>query len=294
MAGRRDEALERSWAPWTQMARIPTFHIWTSYLHAWLDRRVPDMLEVREALSSLKVMEDPEAIFQEGWLLCDVGEFERGLEHCTAPSTRATTWRRCSRADRSSTPSVTEPAFQADARDGARRPRATRSPHSASRRRASPRTTMKTLARACDKAEIVRRLKTISPDSPRRWGRMSAHQMICHLSDSFLARDRPAPGEPGHGTTAADALKWFALYGRSTGRGGIRPDRRVDQQQGGTRPIDFASRHRAARDAGGDDHDARPRCFHGRQHPIFGPMSESAWMRWAYLHMDHHLRQFGC
>ena len=32
-------------------------------------------------------MDDPEAIFQEGWLLCDVGEFERGLEHCTAPST---------------------------------------------------------------------------------------------------------------------------------------------------------------------------------------------------------------
>jgi hypothetical protein len=28
-------------------------------------------------------------------------------------------------------------------------------------------------------------------------------------------------------------------------------------------------------------------------HPIFGPMSEAAWLRWGYLHADHHLRQFG-
>jgi hypothetical protein len=28
-------------------------------------------------------------------------------------------------------------------------------------------------------------------------------------------------------------------------------------------------------------------------HPIFGPMSRENWMRWGYLHADHHLRQFG-
>jgi len=27
--------------------------------------------------------------------------------------------------------------------------------------------------------------------------------------------------------------------------------------------------------------------------PIFGDMSEAEWMRWGYLHCDHHLRQFG-
>ena len=30
-----------------------------------------------------------------------------------------------------------------------------------------------------------------------------------------------------------------------------------------------------------------------RPHPVFGPMTEAAWLRWAYLHTDHHLRQFG-
>ena len=28
-------------------------------------------------------------------------------------------------------------------------------------------------------------------------------------------------------------------------------------------------------------------------HPMFGPMTDADWMRWGYLHADHHLRQFG-
>ena len=33
------------------------------------------------ALGALKIQDDPEAIFQEGWLLCDVGEHEAGLDY---------------------------------------------------------------------------------------------------------------------------------------------------------------------------------------------------------------------
>jgi len=29
------------------------------------------------------------------------------------------------------------------------------------------------------------------------------------------------------------------------------------------------------------------------EHPLFGPMSRAEWLRWGYLHMDHHFRQFG-
>ena len=38
---------------------------------------------------------------------------------------------------------------------------------------------------------------------------------------------------------------------------------------------------------------AQPRAFAFRTHPMFGDMSERDWMRWGYLHADHHLRQFG-
>ena len=65
----------------TQMARIQTFHTWTSYLQAWLDRRVADMRAAQASLGALKIWNDPEAIFQIGILLCDVGEFETGLDY---------------------------------------------------------------------------------------------------------------------------------------------------------------------------------------------------------------------
>ena len=35
--------------------------------------------------------------------------------------------------------------------------------------------------------EVIDRLGRLEPTSPRRWGTMTAHEMVCHLSDSFLA-----------------------------------------------------------------------------------------------------------
>jgi serine/threonine protein kinase/tetratricopeptide (TPR) repeat protein len=80
LAGRRDEALSVL-NGMTQMARIQTFHTWTSYLRAWIDRRVPDMLAAQSSLNQLKIMNDPEALFQIGTLFCDVGEFDAGLSY---------------------------------------------------------------------------------------------------------------------------------------------------------------------------------------------------------------------
>ena len=57
---------------------MPLFKTWTEHLGAWLDRRVPQMLEEIAKLSKLAIYDDPEALFQEGWLLCDVGAHEQG------------------------------------------------------------------------------------------------------------------------------------------------------------------------------------------------------------------------
>jgi hypothetical protein len=38
------------------------------------------MLHGLSTLTDLKVQDDPEAIFQEGWLLCDAGEHSKGFE----------------------------------------------------------------------------------------------------------------------------------------------------------------------------------------------------------------------
>jgi hypothetical protein len=151
---------------------------------------------------------------------------------------------------------------------------------------------MNTLARERCKAELLRRLKTLSPESPRRWGRMTAHQMVCHLADSC----RMAIGERQVSVASRPidrtVIKWIALYLPAPWPAGVPTRPEVNAEMSGTRPNDFAAdvaelaalvEALAAR-RGRNDWPA---------HPIFGRMSERAWHRWGYLHMDHHLRQFG-
>jgi hypothetical protein len=150
---------------------------------------------------------------------------------------------------------------------------------------------MKTLARQRDKMEILQRLKQVRPDSVRRWGRMSAHQMICHLSDSFRVVIGQKPVSDAGGLFQRTILKWIALYAPMRWPPGIRTMPEVDQELGGTRPVDFnadvaqleALVELITRQSPGVEWQA---------HPIFGRMSDAAWLRWSYLHMDHHLRQF--
>ena len=151
---------------------------------------------------------------------------------------------------------------------------------------------MKTLARPQDKAELLSRLTRVSAQSQRRWGKMSPHQMICHLSDAFRMAIERKPVSPASGLLQRTLVKWIALYVPVRWPAGIDTRPEIDQECDGTRPSDFAADvaqlqallERVAVQAKGTD---------WPPHPIFGAMSEGAWLRWGYLHMDHHLRQFG-
>src|SRR4030095_14736698 len=78
LSGGRDEA-RRAVLKMRETSRLATFLSWTGYLEAWLDGRVTDMLVGMAALDRLQIWEHPEAIFQEGGLLCDVGAHDEGL-----------------------------------------------------------------------------------------------------------------------------------------------------------------------------------------------------------------------
>jgi hypothetical protein len=151
---------------------------------------------------------------------------------------------------------------------------------------------MKTMARPADKAEIIRRLKMVRPDCSRRWGRMSAHQMVCHLSDAFRLVTHQKTASPATGIVQSTLIKWIALYLPFRWPQGVPTRPEMDQEIEGTKPGDFAADLADLESLleritiVGTDYD-------WPAHPIFGRMSESAWKRWAYLHVDHHLRQFG-
>jgi hypothetical protein len=151
---------------------------------------------------------------------------------------------------------------------------------------------MKTLARQRDKAELVHRLRALPPDSVGHWGRMSVHQMVCHLCDGFRMGTREKPVRSIAGQLRGTTIKWIALWLPMRWPPGIRTTPEIDQARLGTPPTEFAA-DVAQLEALLDLVTAQPRKFAWQAHPLFGRMSEAAWLRWGYLHVDHHLRQFG-
>ena len=152
---------------------------------------------------------------------------------------------------------------------------------------------MRSLANPSDVAELRRRIQLVRADSPRHWGQMTASQMICHLLDAFVMG---TPGQPissvahlGNRTL----IKWIALYAPARWPQGIPTRPELDQVAGGGRTPAAFDQDIAALLAAVDAAATDERFFHHRAHPIFGPLSRAAWLRWGWLHVDHHLRQFG-
>jgi hypothetical protein len=152
---------------------------------------------------------------------------------------------------------------------------------------------MKLLSDPKCRLEIQARLERIGPDTAHRWGKMNASQMICHLSDCFLGVMGDRPMEIPRGVTLLSLMKWFALYAPVQWPKGVPTRPEFDQHGGGgTPPAQFEADMRILL-ASMAKFTAQPRSFHFRPHPMFKEMSEKDWMRWGYLHTDHHLRQFG-
>jgi hypothetical protein len=158
--------------------------------------------------------------------------------------------------------------------------------------RADHQRSMKTFARPADRAELLQRLKRVRPQSAPRWGRMSAHQMVCHLADGYRIALGRKPVACSTGIFEQTIVKWFALYAPLRWPPGVRTAPELDQECGGSAPSDFAA-DAAELEALLDLIAADPASVDTQLHPLFGRMSRAAWLRWAYLHMDHHLRQFG-
>jgi serine/threonine protein kinase/tetratricopeptide (TPR) repeat protein len=81
VAGRVDEA-RALLATMGQTAPTHPFEKWrVHHLAAWLDHRVEDMIAGLAELEGTKILDDPEIIFQQGFIFCHLGEHVRGLDY---------------------------------------------------------------------------------------------------------------------------------------------------------------------------------------------------------------------
>jgi len=148
---------------------------------------------------------------------------------------------------------------------------------------------MKSLASRGVLSETKERLRRVTPEDKALWGKMSATQMVRHLSCAYdvALADRdvgPMKGPPPW------LLKFAAL------RSGLRWPKNT-----ATTPELIAALEEESKGTFTDLIDEAVAKMEAvatgvrwqGSHPMFGKMSAKDWMRWGYLHADHHLRQFG-
>ena len=150
---------------------------------------------------------------------------------------------------------------------------------------------MRTLANPGDLQLIQLRLSMLTERDAAAWGRMNAHQMIRHLSDSMgvpLGEIRVADAEVSW--LQRLALKWAALYVPLKWRPNFPTRPELDQCSLNLPLGDFETDRRKAIALAEHLSEAE---LEGRRHPYFGAVTRAQWLRWGWLHADHHLRQFG-
>ena len=150
---------------------------------------------------------------------------------------------------------------------------------------------MRALGSRADCDSIAQRIAALTAADRRIWGRMSVDQMVCHLCDSYLGALGEKALSPATGLLERTFVKWMALYFPAKWPHGVKTRPEVEQGVSGTPPVGF-ERDRAALLAVFERF-CKESANYAATHPVFGAMSRQDWLRWGYLHADHHLRQFG-
>ena len=147
---------------------------------------------------------------------------------------------------------------------------------------------MRTMFDPATHAEVRARILQLGPDTARRWGRMSAPQMIAHLSDQMrhALGDATAAAQPG--LLRNPLVRYVVIYWLPWPRGRITgpPDAFV------TRPT-FWDSDIATLIGLLDRFVALGAERVWPEHAMLGAMTGRDWGAFCYKHFDHHLRQFG-
>src|ERR1700683_4738815 len=134
---------------------------------------------------------------------------------------------------------------------------------------------MKSLSDPAAQRAIESRLLRLAPTDTARWGSMSVHQMICHLSEAYRAALGEKPLAMAPMRIPRGLLKFAALKFPRRWRHGFPSPPEIAQEKHGTPPIEFQPDPAALLAAFHDFCTRTPQTI--PQHPYFGKMSTKDW-----------------
>ena len=152
---------------------------------------------------------------------------------------------------------------------------------------------MKNILDITTRKEIEERINSLNESSHRLWGKMNVNQMVCHCSDQLKLAFGELPSKDVSNFLLKTVLKHLILLGMPAPKGKVETLPEIKQGVGGTKPTTFEQDKKTLLDF--------IRNFQNRieknpnqVHAAFGELSTDQWGRLCYIHLDHHLKQFGC
>jgi hypothetical protein len=148
--------------------------------------------------------------------------------------------------------------------------------------------TIHTLLDEHDRVAILERAGRLRAETPPRWGRMDAAQMLQHCAEALAASLGDIHHQPlGKPLFHTRLVKYLVIRVLPFPKNApTAPELRVaspavfDAER--TRLAAFVRRYANAADPGVS-----------AEHPLFGILAPQEWGELEYKHLDHHLRQFG-
>ena len=146
---------------------------------------------------------------------------------------------------------------------------------------------MRSLHSEIDRRVLNERVRRIGAQKVPLWGKMSAPEMVAHLTNALLMATGALPVRGMRHPARLFPLKQLMIYVLPM------PKNLPTAKELIARTPEPFSGEVEAFSAALEDFGARPRDFAWPVHPVFGTMSRRDWGVQAYRHCDHHLRQFG-
>lgn len=145
----------------------------------------------------------------------------------------------------------------------------------------------KSLWSAGDRDELVSRVNRLEPTAAPRWGRMTAPQMLAHLTDWMAMAKGELPTRFLNSFLQFAPVKQLAIYWLPFPKGVPTAQELISRV-----PADWDAERAALCDYMSSFETMHPDGA-WPVHPAFGTLTPSAWGVLGYRHADHHLRQFG-
>lgn len=147
---------------------------------------------------------------------------------------------------------------------------------------------MRSILNEANRAEIIRRMRSLSASSTARWGSMNVVSMLqhLHLSARMTLGELTVPSAKKR-VFQVFPLKHLIMYVFPFPKGAptapeLKPSVEASFEAERAALLELLERIGAGPSEGA-----------GPSHPLFGPLTWREWGVLTYKHADHHLRQFG-